>query len=85
MRMKGSGKISFNTWKCSIYDFNAENEAPCSMWSYILSTMRLRFLLIGGINAGIAIALLVGRGYSEIFVGYMAVSLIIAIIGLFLK
>lgn len=47
--------------------------------------MKIRIMAIGGINAAIAIGLMVSRGYSEIFIGYLAVSLGVVVIGLFMK
>lgn len=47
--------------------------------------MKLRLFAIGGINAVIATGLILSRGYSEIFIGYLAVSLGVFAIGLFLK
>jgi len=43
--------------------------------------MNLRLLLIGGINAVIALALLATRRYGKIVVGYLAVSLVVTVIG----
>ena len=50
-----------------------------------MKAMKLRLLVIGGINALIAVALLAGRGYSDVFVGYLAVSMVVVVIGLLLK
>lgn len=50
-----------------------------------MNAMKVRLLVIGGINALIAVALLAARGFSDIFVGYLAVSLVVAVIGLLLK
>ena len=47
--------------------------------------MKLRLLLIGGINAVIALGLLASRGYAELYVGYLVVSLAVAGVGALLK
>lgn len=50
-----------------------------------MRAMKLRLLVIGGINALIAVALLAARGYSEIYLGYLAVSMAVVVVGLLLK
>jgi hypothetical protein len=46
---------------------------------------RLRLLLIGAINAIIGIFVGIFRGYSIVVIGYIAVSLVVCLIGLIWK
>ena len=50
-----------------------------------MKAMKLRLLVLGGINAVIAVGLLASRGYAELYVGYLAVSLVVTGIGGLLK
>ena len=47
--------------------------------------MKLRLLVLGGINAVIALGLLASRGYADLNIGYLVVSLVVTGIGALLK
>jgi len=50
-----------------------------------MNVWRLRLLLIGAINAIIGIFVGIFRGYSIVVIGYIAVSLVVCLIGLIWK
>ncbi len=50
-----------------------------------MKAMKLRLLVIGGINAVIALGLLASRGYADLYAGYLVVSLVVTGIGVLLK
>lgn len=46
-----------------------------------MKAMKLRLLAIGGINALIAVGLMVSRGFADLYAGYLAVSLLVMGVG----
>jgi hypothetical protein len=47
--------------------------------------MKLRFLLMGSILSALSVILLAVRGYSEAFVGLLAVGMVLLVLGILWK
>ena len=50
-----------------------------------MKAVKLRFLIIGGINAAIGVIVILARGFSQLVMGYIILSLAILLLGVLIK
>lgn len=50
-----------------------------------MGPMKLRLIMIGGINALISVGLLAARGISNLYLAYMGISLVVLFAGIIIR